>query len=267
MSAPAYEVMDPIAQRFYRRALSALDEAGVPFLIGGAYAFTHYTGVVRHTKDLDLFLRQADVAAARAALEGAGFRTEITYDHWLAKAFDDGHFIDLIFNLGNGIGPVEDDWLAHAAEGRLLDRPVRVVGPEEIIWSKVFVLDRGRYDGADVAHLLRVLADRIDWRRLLPRFDRHWRVLLSHLILFGYVYPADRHRVPAWVMEELLGRLRAELHDPPGEAPVCQGTLLSPTQYQIDVEQWGYRDARLPPAGDLTPEQIEHWTEGVLAGK
>ena len=65
----------------------------------------------------------------------------------------------------------------------------------------------------------------------------------------------------------LLDRLKTEEGEqPPGE-PVCQGTLLSPTQYLIDVEQWGYRDARLRPFGPLTPEQVEHWTEGVIEGK
>jgi hypothetical protein len=48
---------------------------------------------------------------------------------------------------------------------------------------------------------------------------------------------------------------------------VCRGTLLSPTEYRIDVDEWGYRDPRLPPSGDLTPEQIEHWTAGGLAGR
>jgi hypothetical protein len=84
--------------------------------------------------------------------------------------------------------------------------------------------------------------------------------------MFGFIYPADRTKVPRWVTEELLERLHAEERDGPGE-PVCRGTLLSPTQYLIDVEQWGYRDARLPPYGTMTPEQIEHWTEGVIEGR
>jgi hypothetical protein len=57
-------------------------------------------------------------------------------------------------------------------------------------------------------------------------------------------------------MDELLDRLRTERSNDPGES-VCRGTLLSPTQYLIDVEQWGYHDARLPPFGHMTPEQIE----------
>jgi hypothetical protein len=259
--------LDVSAQEYYRDALQTLQVAGVPFMLGGAYAFAQYTGVVRHTKDLDLFLRERDVPAALAALEREGYRTELTYEHWLAKAFSDDHFVDLIFNLGNGVGPVDDDWFAHAVDGKLLGVPVKLLGPTDMVYSKLFTMDRGRYDGADIAHLLRSAGDRLDWPRLLARCGEHWRVLLSHLVMFGFIYPSDRHKVPARVMRDLIGRLQAELRNGPPGDPVCRGTLLSPTQYLIDVEQWGYRDARLPPTGDMTPEQVEHWTEGVIAGK
>jgi len=267
MSSPASGVLEAPAQEFYRHALDLLRDADVPFLVGGAYAFAQYAGVVRHTKDLDLFLRGADVPAARAAFEAEGYRTELTYEYWLAKAFHDDHFVDLIFNLGNGAGPVEDDWLTHAGDGELLGVPVKLVGPADMVWAKVFVMDRGRYDGADVAHLLRAWGDRLDWPRLLARFGEHWRVLLHHLVMFGYVYPTERDKVPGWVMRDLIARLADETAAPAAGPPVCRGTLLSPTQYLTDVEEWGYKDARLPPFGGLTPEQIERWTDGVLAGR
>jgi hypothetical protein len=267
MNAQVARALDAPAQTYYRQALRLLTAARVPYLLGGAYAFARYTDIARHTKDLDLFLRQADVAAARAAFERAGFRTELTYEHWLAKAFADGHFVDLIFNLGNGSGPVDDAWFDRALDDALLGVPVKLVGPAELVFSKVFTMDRGRYDGADVAHLLRALSDRLDWPRLLDYCDRHWRVLLSHLVLFGFIYPADRHRIPTWVMQNLLSRVQAESHDPPPGRPVCQGTLLSPTEYRVDVEEWGYRDARLPPGGAMTPAQVEDWMAGVRAGR
>ena len=53
-------------------------------------------------------------------------------------------------------------------------------------------MERERYDGADIAHLLRARADQLAWRRLLRRFGPHWRVLLGHLVLFGFVYPGER---------------------------------------------------------------------------
>jgi hypothetical protein len=292
MSLPASGVLEAPAQEFYRHALEVLREAEVPVLVGGAYAFARYTGIVRHTKDIDLFLRRADVDTALAAFTAAGYRAELVYEHWLAKVFSNGHFVDLIFNLGNGVGPVDDQWFDSAEEAEVLGVPVLLVGPDDMIWSKVFVMDRGRYDGADIAHLLRAYghhggqagwyrftdADiahllrayghRLNWRRLLARFDRHWRVLLSHLVMFGFVYPGERGRVPEWVMHELTDRLQRECDsaDKP-EGSLCRGTLLTPTEYQIDVDEWGYRDPRLPPQGGLSPEQIEQWTEGVREGR
>jgi hypothetical protein len=261
------ETLADSARVFYHHAPHVLQAADVPYLLGGAYALAHYTGVTRHTKDLDLFLRPADVGRALAALESAGYRTELTYDHWLAKAFADGHFIDLIFNLGNGVGPVEDAWFVTAEDGLLFGAPVKVIGPEDLIFSKMFTLDRGRYDGADIAHVIRACSARLDWRRLLDRCGRHGRVLLSHLVLFGYVYPSERDRVPAWVIRELTDNLLTETVPDDPSAPLCRGTLVSPTQYQIDIEQWGYRDARLRPHGAMTADQVERWIDGVRAGK
>jgi hypothetical protein len=46
-----------------------------------------------------------------------------------------------------------------------------------------------------VLHLLHETGPSLDWPRLLMRFGDHWRVLLSHQILFGFVYPDKRQLV------------------------------------------------------------------------
>jgi hypothetical protein len=132
---------------------------------------------------------------------------------------------------------------------------------EEMIWSKAFVQERERFDGADVIHLLRETGPSLDWPRLLMRFGDHWRVLLSHLILFGFVYPDRRESVPAWVMDELIRRLGVSR--PRTDNDVCYGTLLSREQYVYDVERLRYRDGRLEPTGTMTPEQIATWSAGI----
>src|SRR5437899_2514867 len=76
----------PDAFAFYRDALAVLQASGVPFLVGGAYAFAYYTGITRHTKDLDVFVRPADARAALRALARGGYRSELTFPHWLGKA-------------------------------------------------------------------------------------------------------------------------------------------------------------------------------------
>jgi hypothetical protein len=63
-------------------------------------------------------------------------------------------------------------WFRHARSDQVLDVPVLIAPPEESIWSKAFIMERERYDGAEVAHLLRACAGRMDWQRLLQRFGR-----------------------------------------------------------------------------------------------
>ena len=93
--------LGPEAREFYVQTLTALNASGIPFLVGGAYALERYTGIERHTKDFDLFLRQDDRDRILRTLDEQGCRTEVTFPHWLAKAYRGDHFFDLIFSSGN----------------------------------------------------------------------------------------------------------------------------------------------------------------------
>jgi hypothetical protein len=248
---------------FYRQSALKLQEAGVPFLVGGAYALAQYTPIVRHTKDFDVFVRPADAQRALDALAAAGYRTEMTFPHWLGKAYGGVDFVDVIFSSGNGVARVDDEWFAHASTGEVFGVPMLLCPPEEMVWSKAFIQERERFDGADVAHLIHGRGPQFDWPRLLRRFASHWRVLFSHLTMFGFIYPADRCAIPAWVMRELAGRLERELAASPPDERVCRGTLVSRAQYLIDVHALGYRDARLDPEAGMSEEEIAHWTRAI----
>jgi hypothetical protein len=264
--APAGSDVDP-ETAFYRDVLQALDASGVPVLVGGAYALAAYTRIERCTKDLDLFLRRSDYDGAVQVLGAMGYATELKFPHWLGKAHGGAYFIDLIFDSGNGLTRVDDAWFEHAVAADVLGVPARIVPAEEMIWSKAFLMERERYDGADVAHLLLACADTLDWPRLLARFGPNWRVLLSHLVMYGFIYPGERTLVPAWVMDRLIERLRDEVHAaPPGEG-VCRGTLVSREQYLHDVHRQGYVDGRLPPSGTMSAADIAAWTDAIDASK
>jgi hypothetical protein len=236
--------LEPRLYNFYSAALSALQQAQIPFLVGGAYALACHTGVVRHTKDVDIFTRPEDCQRALEVFSANRYRTEVTDPCWLAKAYSGEDFIDVIFSSGNCVAEVDNVWFEYAIDASVFGLPVQLCPVEETIWSKAFVMERERYDGADIAHLLRACGERLDWTRLLARFDSHWRVLLSHLVLFGFVYPYERGCIPAFVMDTLLDRLQGEAQPPPTVGRLCQGTLLSKVQYAIDLDRWGYEDAR-----------------------
>lgn len=252
-------ILPPATLQYYLRSMDLLDEAGLPYLLGGAYALKHFAGIERHTKDLDIFVRPKDFASTLDLFARHGYRTEVTHPHWLGKAYQPAgdDFIDIIFGAGNGVAVVDDDWFAHAVDGHALGRPAKLVPAEEMVWSKSFIQERERYDGADIAHVLRSRIDQLDWDRLLRRFHGHEPVLLAHLILFGYVYPSERSRIPQRVLDALLERFRA---DPPADEKVCRGTFLSWKQYLVDVQEWGYADGRLQPHGPLSADQVERWT-------
>lgn len=262
LPANSHSILDAESRAFYQSAMRALQQERVPYLVGGAYSFSRYTGIERHTKDFDVFVREADSGRALGALAAAGYLTELTFPHWLGKAFCGESFVDVIYGSGNGIARVDDQWFEHATQSVVLDIPTLLCPVEETIWSKAFVMERERYDGADIAHLLRARAKELDWSRLLRRFGPHWRVLLSYITLFGFVYPAERDYIPHWVLDRLVSELQHESRVPPPEEKICQGTLFSRAQYLVDVEGWGYQDARLR-VGAMSPDDIERWTAAI----
>ena len=255
--------LDARSREFYRAAMKLMNDNELPFLVGGAYAFARYTGIERHTKDFDVFIRRSDFPRAQKVFQGAGYRSELTFSHWIGKAFQDEAFVDLIFGAGNGVAEVDDLWFSHAVPGRVIDMDVKLIPAEEMIWSKGLIMERERYDGGDVAHVLHAVGEKLDWRRLIDRYGQHWRALYTHAILFGYIYPSDRGKIPSWVMEELAGRLRKETEAGSTTEKICYGSVISRQQYLIDINEWGYRDARLKPLGNMTAEEIEAWTAGI----
>jgi hypothetical protein len=255
--------LSPETRDFYRRVIDILDDAGIPFLVGGAYALERYTGVGRHTKDFDVFLRRQDCARALAACAAQGYRAELTFPHWLGKVIAGDAFVDFIFSSGNAVVEVDEAWFAHAVPAEVLGKQVQLCPVEEIIWSKSFVMERERYDGADIAHLLRAHARRLDWSRLRRRFGPDWRLLLSYLVLFGYIYPSECSSIAEAVLQELLNQLQQEQREPPLTVPVCRGTLLSREQFLMDIHSWGYQDARLIPRGKMTAQAIGSWTDAI----
>jgi len=259
-TSTARAIHDPAAD-FYIDALKKLQETGIPFLVGGAFAFSHYSHVPRDTKDVDIFVKPDDCPRVLEAFAKFGYQTEMPFPHWLGKIYDDNHFIDVIFSSGNGLARVDDLWFDHAPRTNVLGVIVRLSPVEEMIWSKSFILERERFDGADVMHLLRETGPSLDWPRLLMRFGDYWRVLLSQLILFGFVYPDKRQNVPQWVMDELIRRL--SVSRPNLQNDVCYGTLLSREQYLHDLGHWKYRDAREQPEGPMTREQLDIWTDAI----
>ncbi|WEX10234.1 hypothetical protein [Chelativorans sp. AA-79] len=243
LEARAEPILDSAeAEPFYSEVLDELQETGIPILVAGTFAVSAYTGISRVTKDFDVFCKAGDWPRLLSHFKGRGYDVSVEDERWIGKVGRGPIFFDVIFASSNGTTPVSDLWFEHSCETSLLGHPVRLVGPTELVWSKLFIQNRDRYDGADVVHLILRAHDRIDWKRLLQHMEVHWEVLLIHLLNFRFVYPSERDRVPRWLLEELLDRLAHQRQLPPPQARICRGRMLSSADYEIDVREWGFAD-------------------------
>jgi hypothetical protein len=230
------------ADAFYGECLDLLVASGSPFLLGGSFALSVYTGLRKRTKDLDVFCKPGDYPRILSYFQARDFAIEVEDERWIAKIKRGDYFVDVIFNSTSAIAPVTDQWLAAARAVQLGERTIPIMSPTELIWSKVFLQDRIRYDGADIAHLLLKRCEEIEWRRLLSYLDQYWEVLLIHLINFSFVYPTERKRIPHWLMDELTGRLAMNAKLPVPTTKICRGRLFSRSDYVVDIKEWGYAD-------------------------
>lgn len=230
----------------FRRAMLAMNTAGMRYAVGGAFALHWYIGSWRVAKDLDFFMLPDQVPQAMRVLRAVGFNARMKHSEWLAEALMAGRKVDLIFGMGNWLQAVDSVYIDNAKRGVVLGVPTLIVPPEEMIYSKSFVASRDRYDGADIFHMLVATGGRLDWQHLLGRFgSEHWEVLLSHLVMFSYIFPSHRDVVPGWVLDDLLARFQATRGQAWQGGKLCRGFLVDGIgSYSLDVEEWGYRDAR-----------------------
>jgi len=232
----------PECEAFYAASLQLLNESGIPFLLSGTYAVTAYTGISRPTKDLDVFCKAGDFPKILAYFQQRGYRTEVEDERWIAKVWCERRFFDVIFAMSNGTAPITEDWFRANPTIEVYGSQAKITPPTELIVSKMFIQDRYRYDGADVAHVILRAHDRIDWNALLRYMEPYWEVLLTHLLNFRFIYPTERDLIPRALIEELTARLQAQVGLPAARVKVCRGRLFSPRDYVTDITEWGFAD-------------------------
>ena len=232
----------PEAVDYYAQSLKLLKEAGLPFLLSGTYALSCYTGITRPTKDLDVFCKPSDAPKILNFFRNRGYSISIEDDRWIGKVWKDDNFFDVIYNISTASIPITEEWFSEVYEVEVYGTKVRITPPTEFILSKLFLQDRYRYDGADVAHVILKKHDEIDWRRLLNAMELYWEVLLIHILNFRFIYPTEREAIPHWLLDELIERLSAQAQMPPAKMRICRGRLLSPRDYVVDIAAWGFAD-------------------------
>jgi hypothetical protein len=231
----------PRQEAMFRETLMVLNRCRVPYAVSGAFALQVHTGIWRTTKDIDLFLAPEDISAAVRCLQRNGFVCQVKDPVWLHKAHRNGFFVDLITGMSNAIITVDHSWIENARPAMVLDVRARVLAAEELLVSKLFVIRRERFDGADIAHVVYASQGNLDWKRILALAKEHWEILLFALVLYRYAYPAYSHYVPSWVWGHLLTRFANEVATPNPSAPF-RGSLVDEKMFAIDVAEWGMED-------------------------
>jgi hypothetical protein len=222
----------------FREVLGALEKEHVPYAVSGAFALRQHTGICRFTKDLDLFMTARAVCEALPILRDVGFECEVVDPVWLAKARKGEFFVDLITGMSNAVLVVENSWIERARPAVVQGVETRVLAPEELVASKIFVARRERFDGADIAHVIYGTYPSFDWDREMQLMGANWELLLWSLVLFRYVYPAHSHYVPVAIWRDLLQRLQNEIARPNPKASF-RGSLVDNNMFAIDVNEWG----------------------------
>lgn len=235
----------PDSQReAFMTALEAVNDDGVPYTLGGAFALHHYSGYWRDTKDMDIFIEPRYIERTLHVLTEAGFDTVMLAEHWLGKAYQGDYFVDIIWGEGNWVDMVDRQWIERSERGEVFGIPVRFTPVEEVIWAKSYVAAHERFDGADILHLIQGVKGSLDWQHLLNRMGPHWQLLLVYINLFCFVYPSNRDYIPDWVIGELDRRFHEGLEEPPMTARLCRGTLLDRAAFVFDISEKGYLDPR-----------------------
>lgn len=191
----------------YQRVMQEARGLGVTFAFGGAFATAVYTGELRNTKDFDFYVLPSERGAMIDATRRAGltdYFNRLQYDRsWIYRASDGDVLVDVIWAMANQRAEVDVAWLSRGPLVEIRGERVRAIPLEELVWSKLYVLQRERTDWGDVLNLIAAQAASIDWDHLLGRVGDDAPLLAAVLGIFAWLTPSRAQAVPVTVWQRL----------------------------------------------------------------
>jgi predicted nucleotidyltransferase len=166
-----------------KRAAGVLNDAHIPFVLGGGLA-CWARGGPKTEHDVDLLVRPGDAEKAQQALAQAGMRTERPPEGWLLKAYEDGILIDLIFAPRGGA--IDDEAFDRAEELEVHAMRMKVAPLEDVLVQKLLALTEQDPDLSSVLELGRSLREQVNWDEVRERtkespFAKAYFTLLEEL--------------------------------------------------------------------------------------
>lgn len=203
LPSPSADPFPPTNWEIYRRVIERARERDVPFALGGAIGLCAYTGQWRTTRDLDFYIRPDDRDAMIQVLAESGlsdYYEKASYDRgWIYRGHADDTIADLIWGMPNQRTQVDHIWLDNGPEVTICGERLAIVPPEEMLWAKLYVMQRERCDWPDIFNLLYATGPTLDWEHLLERVGTDLPLLTSLLSTFRWLAPAHARTFPAWL--------------------------------------------------------------------
>jgi predicted nucleotidyltransferase len=143
-----------------KKAGGALNDAGIPFVLGGGLA-CWARGAPKTEHDVDFLVKPADAELAQQALAAAGMQPETPPEGWLLKAYDGEILVDLIFHAQDG--PIDEHTFERAEELEVQAMTMKVAALEDVLVQKLLALGEQQPDYSSVLELARSLREQVNW--------------------------------------------------------------------------------------------------------
>lgn len=191
----------------YAEAIKTFRSIGVPFMLGGGFALAAFTGRWRDTKDIDFYILPEDRERVIPALLAAGFSdyfSERPYDRkWIYRSSKSGVIVDIIWSMANQRAQVDTVWFERAANLELRGERLLIIPPEELMWCKLYILQRDHCDWTDLFNLLYAAGPKLDWSHLLARLEEDTALLKALLQVYGWLCPNRIQQLPETLWQQL----------------------------------------------------------------
>lgn len=191
----------------YTDVVHEVTARGIPFAVGGSLAMAVYAGLLRPSKDLDLYVTPENKDRMIEVMRYLGLRDyydKVPYDRgWIYRSTKDDVIVDIIWHMANRRAAVDERWITNGPELAVDHQSIRVIPLEEMIWSKLYVLQRERCDWPDILNLINRRAAEIDWRHLLNRIAEDAPLLGAVLDVYCWLCPENISKLPSWVLSRV----------------------------------------------------------------
>jgi hypothetical protein len=187
----------------YREFIDSSEKRDLSCLLGGGFAFSAYSDRLRDTKDVDFHILHSDLRRLQEVLIDLGFEDYYDveeYDRtWIYRAHRSGRIVDLIWSLPNHRLQVDQDWFERGMHVCIHGKTVKLMPAEELVKTKLYVLQRDRSDWPDVLNIIHQYAAQIDWDHMLDIIGPDARLLGALLNTYAWLCQGKVDTIPAHV--------------------------------------------------------------------